>query len=186
MPTEFEATVGAYKAAEKLLADGRARAIGVCNHQPEHLEHLISRTEVIPAVNQVEVHPYFTQPELQQAHARHGIATQCWSPLGGVYVYGAADPNAATSPLQDPTIVDLASKYGKTPSQVILRWHLQHGLCAIPKSVRPHRIAENFDVFDFQLTATEIAAIDALDTGRRGGPEPDLINTSTFPFRVEN
>jgi diketogulonate reductase-like aldo/keto reductase len=186
MPTEFKATVGAYQAAEKVLADGRARAIGVCNHKPEHLENLISRTEVIPAVNQVEVHPYFTQPDLRQAHARHGIATQCWSPLGGVYVYGAADPNRANSPLQDPTIVDLASKYGKTPAQVILRWHIQHGFCAIPKSVRPHRIAENFDVFDFQLTATEIAAIDALDTGRRGGPEPDLINTSTYPYRVEN
>jgi diketogulonate reductase-like aldo/keto reductase len=186
MPAEFEATVGAYKAAEKVFADGRARAIGVCNHKPEHLENLISSTDVIPAVNQVEVHPYFTQPDLREAHARHGIATQCWSPLGGVYVYRAADPDGANSPLQDPTIVGLASKYGKTPAQVILRWHIQHGFCAIPKSVRPHRIAENFDVFDFQLAATEIAAIDALDTGRRGGPEPDLINTTTFPLRVEN
>jgi diketogulonate reductase-like aldo/keto reductase len=158
----------------------------VCNHKPEHLENLISRTEVIPAVNQVEVHPNFTQPDLREAHARHGITTQCWSPLDGVYVYGAADPNGANNPLQDPTIVDLASKYGKTPAQVILRWHIQHGFCAIPKSVRPHRIAENFDVFDFQLTATEIAAIDALDTGRRGGPEPDLINTDTLPIRVQN
>jgi diketogulonate reductase-like aldo/keto reductase len=186
MPTQFQATVEAYKAAEKVLGDGRARAIGVCNHMPEHLENLMSRTDVVPAVNQVEVHPYFTQPDLLEAHARHGIVTQAWSPIGGVYVYAAADAKAPKSPLQDPTIIDLASKYGKTPAQVILRWHIQHGRCAIPKSVRPNRIAENFDVFNFQLTPREIAAIDALDTGRRGGPDPDLIDTNTYPLRVEN
>jgi diketogulonate reductase-like aldo/keto reductase len=186
MPTDFEATVSAYKALEKVLADGRARAIGVSNHKPEHLEELISRTDVIPAVNQVELHPYFTQPELREVHARHGIVTQCWSPLGGVLVYRPADPAAPKNPLEDPTIVDLAAKYGKTPAQVILRWHIQHGFCAIPKSVRANRIGENFDVFDFELTAAEVAAIDAMNTGRRGGPEPDLINTETYPKRVEN
>jgi diketogulonate reductase-like aldo/keto reductase len=107
MPTEFEATVGAYKALEKVLADGRARAIGVCNHKPHHLENLIGRTDVIPAVNQVELHPYFTQPDVQEAHGRHGIVTQAWSPIGGVTVYRPADPSAPTSPLKNPTIVEL-------------------------------------------------------------------------------
>ncbi len=130
--------------------------------------------------------PYFSQPELQAAHARYGIVTQAWSPIGGVYVYRPADPNAPKNPLVDPTIVDLATKYGKTPAQVILRWHIQHERCAIPKSVHANRSAENFDVFDFELTTAELATIDALDTGHRGGPEPDLIDTTTYPYRVEN
>jgi 2,5-diketo-D-gluconate reductase A len=186
MPTEFEATIGAYKALEKVLADGQARAIGVCNHKREHLENLMARTKVVPSVNQVEIHPYFSQPDLQAAHARYGIVTQAWSPIGGVNVYRPADPGAPKNPLADPTIIDLATKYGKTPAQVILRGHLQHGRCAIPKSVHANRIAENFDIFDFQLTEPELAAIDALDTGQRGGPEPDLIDTNTYPYRVEN
>jgi diketogulonate reductase-like aldo/keto reductase len=186
VPTHFEATIGAYKAAEKMLADGRARAIGVSNFSPEHLRQLHDRTDVVPAVNQVELHPYFTQPALREVHAELGIVTQAWSPLGGVLVYTPGGGDEARSPLTDPVITDLAAKYGKAPAQVVLRWHIEHGFCAIPKSVKPHRIAENFDVFDFALEAEEVAAIDALDTGARGGPDPELLSTETIPLVVDN
>jgi len=180
MPNEWERTVAAYQAAEKLLADGRVRAIGVCNFSAKHLQDLIARSSVVPAVNQVEVHPYFVQRELREAHARLGITTQAWSPLGGVNVYMPRDPRAPQNPLADPLIVALAARYGKTPAQIILRWHLQHGVSAIPKSVKPTRIAENFKVFGFALTSAEVAAIDALDTGVRGGPDPDVIDTKLY------
>jgi diketogulonate reductase-like aldo/keto reductase len=139
----------------------------------------------VPAVNQVELHPYFTQPALRKVHAELGIVTQAWSPLGGVLVY-VPGGEEARGPLGDPVITDLAAKYGKTPAQVVLRWHIEHGFCAIPKSVKPHRIAENFDVLRFSLTAEEVAAIDALDTGVRGGPDPELLNRETHPFAVDN
>ena len=113
----------------------------------------------------------------------HGIATQAWSPLGGVNVYRPADADAVENPLEHPTIVELAAKYGKTPAQVVLRWHIEHGVSAIPKSVKPHRIAENIDIFDFALTPDEVAAIDALDTGIRGGPEPERIDTELLPVQ---
>jgi Aldo/keto reductase family len=138
--------------------------------------------DVVPAVNQIEVHPYFSQPQLRRLMAEHGIATQAWSPIGGVYAYGAK----STSVLEDPVVAELAAKHGKTPAQVVLRWHIEHGFCAIPKSVKPHRIAENIDIFDFQLTADEVAAINALDTGVRGGPDPASINPATYPYKVEN
>src|SRR5215204_339119 len=163
-PSDFKATVESYRAAEKLLADGRVRAIGVSNFSPQHLDDLIARTEVAPAVNQVELHPFFTQRELRAAGARLGVVTQSWSPLGGVNVYAAADPQAVKNPLEHPVIVGLAAKYGKTPAQVVLRWHIEHGLSAIPKSVRPARIAANIGIFDFALTREDLAAIDALDT----------------------
>jgi diketogulonate reductase-like aldo/keto reductase len=185
VPTDFESTIGAYKAAERVLSGGRARAIGVSNHSQQHLQTLIERTDVVPAVNQVELHPYFTQPALREAHTELGIVTQAWSPLGGVLVY-VPGSDETRGPLTDPVITNLAAEYGKTPAQVVLRWHLEHGFCAIPKSVKPHRIAENFDVFDFTLTADEVAAIDALDTGVRGGPDPELLNRETYPFVVDN
>jgi diketogulonate reductase-like aldo/keto reductase len=185
VPTDFEATIGAYKAAEKMLADGRARAIGVSNFSAHHLRELIDCTDVVPAVNQVELHPYFTQSALREIHAELGIVTQAWSPLGGVLVY-VPRSDETRGPLTDPVITDLAAKYGKTPAQVVLRWHLEHGFCAIPKSVKPHRIAENFDVFDFALAPDEVAAIDALNTGVRGGPDPELLNRETHPFAVDN
>jgi diketogulonate reductase-like aldo/keto reductase len=185
-PSNFEATIESYRAAEKLFADGQARAIGVSNFSPKHLEDLIARTEVVPAVNQVELHPFFTQRELRAAHARLGVITQAWSPLGGVNVYAAADPQAVKNPLEHPVIVGLAAKYGKTPAQVVLRWHIEHGRSAIPKSVRPERIAENIRIFDFTLTADEVAAIDALDTGARGGPDPEIVDTKLFPIKTED
>jgi diketogulonate reductase-like aldo/keto reductase len=185
-PSDFEATVASYRAAESLLADGRVRAIGVCNFSPKHLDDLMARTEVVPAVNQVELHPFFTQRELREAHARLRIVTQSWSPLGGVNVYAASDPSAVRNPLEHPVIVELAKKYGKTPAQVVLRWHIEHGLSTIPKSVRPERIAENIRIFDFALTADEVAAIDALDTGARGGPDPEVVDTKLFPIKTED
>jgi diketogulonate reductase-like aldo/keto reductase len=185
VPTDFEATIGAYKAAEAVLAAGRARAIGVSNFSAEHLRRLIDRTDVVPAVNQVELHPYFTQPVLREVHAELGIVTQAWSPLGGVLVY-VPGADESHGPLTDPVITDLAAKYDKTPAQVVLRWHIEHGFCAIPKSVKAHRIAENFDVFDFALEADDVAAIDALDTGVRGGPDPERLNRETHPKVVDN
>jgi diketogulonate reductase-like aldo/keto reductase len=184
MPTEWERTVASYQAAERLLAEGRVRAIGVCNFSPRHLDELIARTAVVPAVNQVELHPYFPQRALREAHARLGVVTQAWSPLGGVTVYAAQDPKTAQGPLTHPVVVGLAEKYGKTPAQIVLRWHLAHGISVIPKSVRPERIAENFDVFDFALTADEVAAIDALDTGARGGPDPEIVDTQLFNLAI--
>lgn len=180
LPSDFERTIAAYKAAEKLLAEGRVRAIGVSNQTPKQLDELISRTDIVPAVNQIQVHPYYTQGEWRAANESHGILTQSWSPIGGSYVYRGAD----TNPLEDPVITALADKYAKTPAQVVLRWHLDHGFCAIPKSVRAHRIAENFDVFDFALTPDEVAAIDALDTGVRGGPDPDSLNLENAGFPI--
>ena len=185
VPTHFEDTTSAYKAAETFLAEGRARAIGVSNFGPEHLRTLIDSTDVVPAVNQVELHPYFTQPALRELHAELGIVTQAWSPLGGVLVY-VPGADESRGPLTDPVITDLAAKYGKTPAQVVLRWHIEHGFGAIPKSVKPHRIAENFDVFDFTLRPEEVAAIDALDKGVRGGPDPELLNRETHSEVVDN
>jgi diketogulonate reductase-like aldo/keto reductase len=183
VPSDFAATVASYQAAEKLLADGRVRAIGVCNHSAQHLENLIARTDVVPAVHQVELHPFFIQRELREAHARHGIVTQSWSPIGGVYVKNST---AVHNPLEHPVIVALAAKYGKTPAQIVLRWHMQHGLSAIPKSGRPARIAENIAIFDFALTTDDIAAIDALDTRVRGGPDPEIVDTTLFTWTIED
>lgn len=169
MPQQFEDTVASWKAAERLLAEGRVRAIGVCNFRAPHLDSLMERSEVVPVVNQVELHPFLVQNDLREANANLGIVTQAWSPIGGVNRYwGTGD-----DPLTHPTIVALAGKYGKTPAQVILRWHLDRGVSVIPKSVNPARIAENFDVFDFTLDARDIAVIDGLDQNRRGGPDPD-------------
>lgn len=172
MPNEWERTVSAYKALERLLDDGRVRAIGVSNFSRNHLSDLIARTEIVPSVNQVEVHPYFIQRELRETHAQLGIATQAWSPLGGINVYRPADPNAVKNPLTHPIVVALADRYNKTPAQIVLRWHIEHGVSVIPKSVKATRIAENFGVFDFALTKDEVASIDSLDQGIRGGPDP--------------
>jgi diketogulonate reductase-like aldo/keto reductase len=182
VPSDFDRTVAAYKAIEEMLAAGRTRAIGVSNFMEDHLENLHSQVDVVPTVNQIEVHPYFGQPRLRSLMAQRGIATQAWSPIGGVYAYGPKN----TTVLEDPVVVELAEKHGKTPAQVVLRWHIEHGFCAIPKSVKPHRIAENIDIFDFQLASSEVAAIDALDTGVRGGPDPASISPATYPFKVEN
>ena len=177
LPSAFDRTLEAYRALETLLADGKVRAIGVSNFMVDHLTTLLDRASVVPAVNQIEVHPYFVQPEVQTLGAEHGILTQAWSPIGGITFYRDGEH---TSTLQDPVIGGVAQAHGKTPAQVMLRWGIQHGRSVIPKSTKPNRIAENIDVFDFELTSDEMAAIDALDTGRRGGPEPDAITLEAF------
>jgi len=176
LPSAFERTLDAYRALEKLLADGRVRAIGVSNFMPEHLERLLTAATVVPSVNQIEVHPYFQQSVLQGVHARHGIATQAWSPIGGITSYRGMEKRS----FDDPMLLEIARHHGKSAAQVMLRWHLQEGRSAIPKSVKPARIAENFDVFDFELTGEQLLAIDALETGVRGGPEPDSITLATY------
>jgi len=162
---------------EALLGDGKVRAIGVSNFMIEHLTRLLDRASVVPAVNQIELHPYFQQRELQDFNSENGILTQAWSPIGGITFYRDGSHG---STLEDPVIGDVAAAHGKTPAQIMLRWGLQHGRSVIPKSTKTGRIAENFDVFDFELSTEEMAAVDDLDTGRRGGPEPDAITLETF------
>lgn len=176
LPSAFERTIGAYTALEKLLADGKVRAIGVSNFMPEHLTHLLDQTEVVPSVNQIEVHPYFQQKELTALNDEQGILTQAWSPIGGITSYG----QGAKRTFDEPVILTIAEKHGKSAAQVMLRWHMQNGIQVIPKSTKPERIAENFDVFDFELAADEVARIDALDTSVRGGPEPDSITLENY------
>ena len=177
LPSEFDKTLEAYRALEALLADGKVRAIGVSNFMVHHLTQLIERATVVPAVNQIEVHPYFQQQEVQAFGVEHGILTQAWSPIGGITFYRDGRHG---STLQDPVIGAIAEAHGKSAAQVMLRWHLQEGRSVIPKSTKPHRIAENFDVFDFDLSDDELAAIDDLDTDQRGGPEPTDITLERF------
>lgn len=182
-PDRFDKVIAAYKALESLLAEGKVRAIGVSNFMPHHLKQLLAATDTVPALNQVELHPYFIQRDVQEADAEHGILTQAWSPIGGITFYpgwGEARRNV----MEDPTIADVARKHGKSPAQVMLRWHLQQGRSAIPKSTNPARIAENFDVFDFELSPEELAAIDALDTGVRNGPDPDVAREERFAMVI--
>ena len=183
MPQHFQRTIGAYKALERLLADGRVAAIGVSNFMPHHLEALLEETDVVPAVNQVELHPYFTQPDVQAANAAHQILTQAWSPIGGITFYPGYGEERR-SVLQDSTVAAIADQYGKSPAQVMLRWHVQEGRQVIPKSINPERIRQNIDVLDFELTPEQITALDALDTGRRGGPDPDEADPSEWHFDV--
>jgi diketogulonate reductase-like aldo/keto reductase len=180
LPSAFDRALDAYRALEKLLADGKVRAIGVSNFMPVHLERLLAETSVVPAVNQIEFHPYFQQTKLSHLHAEHGILTQAWSPIGGITSYRGGEK----STFDDPTLLEIARQHGKSAAQVMLRWHLQHGRSAIPKSTKLVRIAENFDIFDFELSKEQIAAIDALDTGMRGGPDPDSITLEKYGKQI--
>lgn len=155
--------VDTFRAFQSLKAAGRITSIGVSNFTREHLERVIAETGETPVVNQIELHPRLTQPELRAFHADHGIATEAWSPLGQGTL------------LDDPAIVAVAEETGRTPAQVILRWHLQLGNIAIPKSVTPTRIAENFAVFDFELTNDQMSRISTLDKGSRIGPDPETF-----------
>jgi len=175
----FERTLAAYKALETLLADGRVRAIGVSNFMPDHLARLLAETEVVPALNQVELHPYFSQPAVQAADAAAGVLTQAWSPIGGITFYPGWGEERK-SVMDDPTIAAIAAAHGKSPAQVMLRWGIHEGRSVIPKSINPARIAKNFDVFDFELSAEEMAQLDALDTGVRSGPDPDARRDEFF------
>jgi diketogulonate reductase-like aldo/keto reductase len=177
LPSAFDRTLGAYRALETLLADGKVRAIGVSNFMVEHLRTLLDHANVVPAVNQIEVHPYFAQRDVQNFGAEHGIVTQAWSPIGGITFYRDSGHG---STLDDPVIGAIARTHGRSPAQVMLRWGLQHGRSVVPKSTKPSRIAENIDVFDFELSAEDMTSIDGLDTGRRGGPEPEAITIEAF------
>jgi diketogulonate reductase-like aldo/keto reductase len=172
VPTEFEQTLAAYEAAEKLLADGHVRAIGVSNFNARHLDALLARSHVVPAVNQIELNPLFSQRALRDANALHGIVTESWSPIGG-------EKNVSRV-LQNAHIVELATKHKKTAVQIVLRWHLQQGLVVIPRSINPKHIAGNFDVFDFELSSTDMAAINALNVDERGGPDPETFDLATY------
>lgn len=182
-PQNIDETIAAYRAAERLLAEGRVRAIGVANFKPDHLRALVTEADVVPAVNQVELHPNFQQPDQVALHRELGVVTQAWSPIGGVY--GWAGENGAVPPLQNETIQAIAEAHGKTPAQVILRWHLQEGRSVIPKSVNPARIAENLDVFDFELSAEDMASIATLDTGRRGAIDPDDATPAVIDLTID-
>lgn len=176
LTSRFDLTLDAWRALEELLSDGKVRAIGVSNFMPEVLNRLLAQTTVVPAVNQIELHPYFQQKALQRLDAEHGILTQAWSPIGGITAYRGGEKRS----FDDPVLLQIAREHGKSAAQVMLRWHLQEGRSAIPKSIRAARIAENFDVGDFELTDEQLAAIDALDTGVRSGPEPDSITLENY------
>ncbi|WNI14496.1 aldo/keto reductase [Actinacidiphila sp. ITFR-21] len=153
-----------WKALEEVYRSGRVKAIGVSNFNPHHLERLFQKTEVVPAVNQIEVHPYLTQDGVRAFGAEHGIATEAWSPIAQGKVLG------------DPVIAAVAERVGRTPAQVTLRWHIQRGDIVFPKSVTRERIEENFRLFDFELTADDLVAITSLDRGERTGPDPDTLD----------
>ncbi|MEV0320903.1 aldo/keto reductase [Streptomyces sp. NPDC050658] len=157
--------VDTYKALEKIQADGRAKSIGVSNFEPEHLERLLAETSVIPAVDQIELHPHLQQRAAREFHAEQGITTEAWSPLG-----------QGKGLLEVPAIVAIAQKHGRTPAQIVLRWHIQLGNVVIPKSVTPSRIKENIEVFDFELDPEDMAAISALNEDRRLGPDPKTFD----------
>ncbi|KAA1421614.1 aldo/keto reductase [Nocardioides humilatus] len=168
LPTQYGGDfVSTWEALLELRDSGLTRSVGVSNFQPDHLDLIVDKTGVAPAVNQVEVHPYFANEDVRAATARHGAAVQAWSPLG----QGGGE-------LADAVVAEIAARYGKTPAQVLLRWALDRGDIVFPKSVKKERLAENFDVFDFALTEDEVGALAALDKGEPGrqGPNPDTFD----------
>jgi 2,5-diketo-D-gluconate reductase A len=165
LPTRYGGDyLSTWRTLEDIYRDGQVRSIGVSNFQPHHLRRLHQESEIIPAVNQIEVNPYLTQDEVRRFCAEHQIAVEAWSPLGRGNVLG------------DPTIAEIARRSAKTPAQVVLRWHLQRGDIVFPKSVTPDRIRENIDLFDFGLSAEEEVAISALNRNERTGPDPDTFD----------
>jgi diketogulonate reductase-like aldo/keto reductase len=184
MPSNFDATVAAYQAAEQLLAKGAVRAIGGSNFKPTHLHTLMERTDVVPAVNQIEVHPYYLQRDLRETNARldcHGVMVAARSQRSR----GARSKRRKRSP-RASDCRRARREVSQDPGAVVLRWHMDHGFVTIPKSFRPQRIAENIDIFGFTLTAEDLAAIDAMDLGLRGGPDPDQFDLTRTTFRVED
>ncbi len=159
--------VETWRALDKLRADGRVRSIGVSNFQPAHIQRLLDETGVVPSVNQVELHPRLPQDELRAFHAQHGIATEAWGPIG-----------QGRGLLEESAVVEIAESVGRTPAQVVLRWHVQIGTIAIPKSSHPERIRQNLEVFDFTLDDEQMARLASLATGERLGPDPDTFNSA--------
>jgi 2,5-diketo-D-gluconate reductase A len=156
--------VETWKALEEIYASGRARSIGVSNFQPTHLRRIVQEADVVPAVNQIEVHPFLTQDDVRAVNAEHGVATEAWSPIAKGQV------------LDNPVITGIANDHGKTPAQVVLRWHVQRGDIVFPKSVTRERVQENFEIFDFELSPSELGFISALNKDERTGPNPDEFN----------
>jgi 2,5-diketo-D-gluconate reductase A len=166
LPTLYDGDyVSTWKTLEEFRADGRSRSIGLSNFQVEHLERLAAETDTVPAVNQIELHPYFQNREVRSYGEEHGIATEAWSPI------------AQGDVLDDPVVTQIAAKLGRTPAQVVLRWHVQRGNIVFPKSVTPERIRENFEIFDFEIEPADLEQIDGLDRGEAGriGPNPDQM-----------
>jgi 2,5-diketo-D-gluconate reductase A len=161
---EKNAFVDTFKAFAHLREEGRIRSIGVSNFEPEHLRIVVDATGIVPAVNQIELHPLLQQEELRELHAQLGVATEAWSPLG------------QGSLLTNPTVTEIAEAHGKTAAQVLIRWHIQLGNIVIPKSVTPERIVSNFDVFDFELSERDMASVSSLGDGTRLGPDPRTFN----------
>lgn len=167
LPTQYDGDfVSTWQVMEEFKNDGRSRSIGVSNFQPDHLDKLAEETDTVPAINQIEVHPYFVNDDVRAYDQEHGIATEAWSPI------------AQGEVLDDSTLNEISEKVGKTTAQVVLRWHIQRGDIVFPKSVTPERIQENFELFDFELDSDDMEAITALDQGEDGrtGPHPDKMD----------
>lgn len=185
VPSDFDKTIAAYKALEKLYADKRIRAIGVSNFEPEHLQRLMDNTDVVPALNQIELHPYLTQQDSRAANERHGIKTEAWCPIGGGFVNLPKDWTRPVRLLEDATIVGLAQKHRKSAAQIVSRWHVQQGRIVIPKSQHYERLLANIEIFDFELAPEEMAAIDALNRNLRAGPDPRQFDVPAFQAIVQ-
>jgi 2,5-diketo-D-gluconate reductase A len=165
LPTRYHGDfVSTWQTLEEFYRDGRARSIGVSNFQAKHVRRLLADATIAPAVNQIEIHPYLTQDELRAECAEHGIAVEAWSPIAQGLV------------LDDPTIVSIAERVGKTAAQVVLRWHIERGDIVFPKSVNPARIKENLDIFDFELSGEDVEAVTSLNRNERTGPDPDTFD----------
>ena len=165
MPTRYDCDyVSTWRTLEEFYRDGRARSIGVSNFKPHHLRRLHEESEITPAINQIEIHPYLTQDDVRSFCAEHQIAVEAWSPIAQGLV------------LTDPTLDEIARRVGKTPAQVVLRWHIERGDIVFPKSVSPDRIRENIAIFDFELSGEDVEAISALNRNERTGPDPDQFD----------
>jgi diketogulonate reductase-like aldo/keto reductase len=185
VPTDFTKTIAAYKAVEKLYADKRIRAVGVSNFTADHLKTLMDRTDIVPVLNQIELHPYLTQKAMRAAHDQHDIKTECWSPIGGSFVNMPKDPANPLRLLEDRVIVGLAQQHKKSAAQIVLRWHTQHGSIVIPKSQHYERLLKNIDIFNFELAPEEMAAIDGLNRNLRGGPDPEAFDIPAFRALIQ-
>jgi len=171
LPSAFDKTIAAYRALEELHRRGQIRALGVSNFTQSHLDNLLKSTDIIPSINQIELHPYFNQATMRQKHDELGIVTQSWSPLGGV----CSRSNAPRTLFSDLAIAAIAHRHRKTAAQIVLRWHLQLGCAVVPKSMRPQRMSENINIFDFELSSDEIQILSNLDTQQRAGSDPSLF-----------
>ena len=172
-PKQFDNTIKAYQTLEKAVTEGKIRSLGVSNFTQTQLDELNKHVKLTPVLNQIEVHPYFSQKDMLKVNSDRDIVTQAWSPIGGMV---ERSDGSELNVLKDKTIMQISEKYDRTPVQVMLRWHMQNGCSAIPKSVTPERIRSNFDVFDFHLENEDMALLDSLNKDLRAGPHPDQFN----------